>query len=337
MSPSTTVGGRVVRLVDTARVELVELPVPEPGPGQALVRLTACGVCGTDLHAYHGRPDTLPVTLGHDAVGVVAAVGPDTDSPAPVGHRVTLDPTLWCGSCVYCRHDRPQLCRRGGYLGMTCDGTMAEYLCLPAGNLVPLPDEVSDTDATVLEPIAVALHALRRVGGLAPIPARARVVGGGPLGLVLAQTLIAHGWRTVVHEPQAHRRSVGERLGLDVRDSADVPPADPDDGPLLVVETSASGGGVALAARLATPGSYLVVVGRAPADFATADILGRELTVLGSRGGVGTYPEAVELVRTGRVRPAAVVSHRFDLAHVDEAMRLAGTPGAAVTRALLTC
>ncbi|MCO8269091.1 alcohol dehydrogenase catalytic domain-containing protein [Actinoplanes sp. TRM 88003] len=325
MSTAVRVGGRVARLTAAGVITVTDEAVPVAGPGEALVRLTACGICGTDVHAYAGRPANLPITLGHDAAGVLV------DS----GQRVTIDPTIACGVCVYCAQNRPQLCRDGGYLGMTCEGTMAEYIVVPSDNLVPLPDEVSDIEATVLEPIAVALHVLERLGPWTAAQQQAHVVGGGPLGIVLTQTLIAHGWETVVHEPQEHRREAGRAAGLNVRDSTKADPGDPADGPLLIVETSATAGGVALASRLATPGSAIAAVGRAPADFATADILGRELTVFGSRGGAGTYPRAVELVRDGLVRPAPVVSHKFALADTGEALRAVTAPGNTVLRAVL--
>ncbi|MBU2668173.1 alcohol dehydrogenase catalytic domain-containing protein [Actinoplanes bogorensis] len=336
MSAGVRAGGRVARLTAAGVITLTDDAVPSPGPGEALIRLTACGVCGTDVHAYAGRPAALPIVLGHDAAGVVDALGPGTDSPAAIGERVTIDPTIACGACVYCTQSRPQLCLAGGYLGMTCDGTMASRIVVPARNLVPLPGTVTDVDATVLEPIAVALHVLERLGPWTAKPV-ARVVGGGPLGIIAAQTLNSYGWETLVFEPLGHRREAGRAAGLDVRDSNDAPAGDPADGPVLVVETSATAGGVALASRLATPGSAIAVVGRAPADFAAADVLGRELTVFGSRGGSGTYPRAVELVRDGHVRPAAVVSHHFGLDETGEAMRAVTEPGTTVLRAVLAC
>src|SRR5437763_9866417 len=123
------VGGRVLRLVAPRRTELIGLPVPEPGDGDVVVRVRSVGVCGTDLHAFRGRSARLPVVLGHDVVGTVTAVGGGGAGPRP-GTRVTLDPTLACDECAYCRAGRPALCSAGGYLGMTVDGAMADYICL---------------------------------------------------------------------------------------------------------------------------------------------------------------------------------------------------------------
>ncbi|WP_158507128.1 zinc-binding dehydrogenase [Subtercola sp. Z020] len=335
-------GGRVVELVAERSLDVVEREVPEPGPGEARVRIRAVGICGTDVHGYLGRSDRLPMTLGHDAVGIVDALGADADAehgtaddvtPAvTVGDRVTIDPTVRCGVCGSCRAGLPQVCSGGGYLGMTATGTMADYLTVPVGNLVPVADGVSDVAATVLEPIAVALHLLDRVGAFSP-PARiAHVIGGGPLGVLLGQTLGVFGWAVTVHEPQAYRRIVAASAGLSVAEPGQVTP---DSAPVLIVETSATAPGVQLARTLATPGSTIGLVGRAPADFTSAEILLKELSVLGVRAGVGQYPAAIDLVARGLVTPLITVSHEFALDAASEAFAAVTDPAREVMRAVL--
>lgn len=333
MNAEPRVGGRVVLLNGARTLEVVERPVPEPGPGEALVRISSVGICGTDVHGYLGRADRLPMTLGHDAVGVVAGFGPGAGTGPGVGARVTIDPMISCDSCAECLAGRRQLCPRGAYLGMTCPGTMADYLTVPAHRLVPVPPALSDTDATVLEPVAVALHLLGRIGGFAPASRRAHVIGGGPLGVLLAQTLAARGWAVRVHEPQAYRRAIAAAAGLEVHDAT--PSGEAADGPVLIVETSASAPGVALARSLAAPGSLVALVGRAPADFSSAEILLRELTVLGVRSGVDRYPESIALVAAGSVTPARVVTHEFGLADAAEAFDAVTDPSRRVMRAVL--
>jgi threonine dehydrogenase-like Zn-dependent dehydrogenase len=328
---SARVGGLVVELVAPGRLEPRRHPVPSPGPGEALVRTRSVGICGTDLHAFRGRADALPIVLGHDMSGRVEAVGDGVD-PSWVGRRVTVDPTVACGRCPWCRARRPALCPRGGYLGMTVPGALAERLVVAARQLVALPDQVSDRAATVIEPVVVALRLLELAAPLLAAPGPAAVVGGGPLGLVLARVLESRGWSVAVLEPVPARRALGADMGLQVLPPG---PVDLGEGPRLVVETSAHPDGLALARELALAGSVLGLVGRAPADLPAPEILLRELAVLGVRGGPGHYPEAVALVAGGTVDPAMVITHAFALDEAPAAFATAADPAAGVVRAVL--
>lgn len=324
------VGGRVAELQGDRLIEIVDHPVPRPGPGETLVRIAKVGICGTDLHAFRGRYDRLPITLGHDAVGTVEQTS--DESTLPAGQRVTIDPMMSCDVCPVCLAGRRHLCPNGGYLGMTEPGTMAEFLVVPSRRLVPLPDGFDAVDATVLEPITVALHLLRRTGGLTVGMQAAEVVGGGPLGVLLAQTLAGAGWQVRVHEPIAYRRDLAEAAGVKAVDSALAAEPTP---ACLVVETSASGPGLRRASELAGAGSVIGLVGRAPDDVASADILLKELSVLGVKSGVDQYEAAIGLVVDGTVTPRAVVSHEFDFADIGHAMRSVDDPSAEVMRAVL--
>lgn len=331
----SAVGGRVTELVGVRHLASRVLPRPEPGHGEVLVRTLAVGVCGTDLHAYGGRFDRLPVVLGHDAVGRIEAVGAGVGADV-VGRRVTVDPAVSCGHCGYCRARRRGLCPTGAYMGMTAQGAMAEFLTVPEDRLIALPDTVSDRAGTVLEPIVVALRLLDRTEPLLPVAGGpAVVVGGGSLGIVLALVLRHRGYRPTVVEPVAGRRALAEQQGLTTATPADVEVAPTASGPLLLVETSASAAGIALAERLATPGSVIGVIGRAPAAVSTAAILLRELAVVGVKGGSGRYGAAVDLVATRAVDPEAVVTHCFALDDAGHAFAVATAPRNDVVRAVL--
>ncbi|WP_329222842.1 alcohol dehydrogenase catalytic domain-containing protein [Streptomyces sp. NBC_01485] len=308
-------------------------PVPEPAAGEVVVAMRALGLCGTDLHMYGGRAADYPHVVGHDGAAVVAARG-DGVTGVAVGQRVTVDPVAHCGKCADCTRGAVQLCPDGGYLGMLGPGLLAEYVCVPARLLVPLPDSVSDLAATVLEPVAVALHLLERVSPLLPTePVPCAVVGGGPLGILLGVVLRHHGYVPHLFEPQVTRRDLAATVGLDVH------PAEPvnlGDGPRLVVETSAAPAGVALADELATPGSVVAVVGRAPHSIAPPSVLLKELSLVGVKGGPGQYPEAVRLVADGVVDPETVITHRFGWHEADAAFRIsANRPDLVVRTALL--
>lgn len=348
MSAGTSrAGGRVLELVAPRELRLTDREIPEPGEGEVRVRLRAVGICGTDVHGYLGRIDSFPMTLGHDAVATLDAIGPGVETAIPLGARVTIDPALACGECASCLAGLPQVCARGGYLGMTEPGVMTDYLTVPAERVVPVPDSVSDAAATVLEPVAVALHLLERIGGFSPPGRAAHVIGGGPLGVLLGQTLAASGWRVTVHEPQEYRRAIAVACGLAVASE----PATGDSaagasaagasggqrtaGPVLVVETSAAAAGIEVARGLAAPGSVVALVGRAPAEFTSAEILLKELTVLGVRAGTGQYPAAIALVASGAVTPTETITHRFPLEEAAAAFAAVTDPAERVMRAVL--
>ncbi|MFI5611930.1 zinc-binding dehydrogenase [Amycolatopsis sp. NPDC051903] len=331
MTGEVRCGGRVIELVEPKRFAERRQPVPEPGPGEVVVRMRALGLCGTDLHLYGGRATHYPHVVGHDGAAEVVAVGEGVSGVA-TGPRVTIDPVAHCGRCAHCAAGRPQLCLEGGYLGMLGPGLLAEYVCVPARLAVPLPDEVSDLAATVLEPVAVALHLLKRVAPLVPEPLPCAVVGGGPLGILLALVLGHHGYSPHVFEPHPGRRALAAAAGLPAH-----PPeaADVGSGARLVVETSAAATGVALADELATPGSIVAVVGRAPHSVEPPSVLLKELTIVGVKGGPGQYPESVRLVAEGALDPEAVLTHRFGWTEAGEAFRRTTDEPDRVVRAAL--
>ncbi len=270
-------------------------------------------------------------------VGVVAGVGDGVDD-AMVGHRVTVDPTMHCGRCAYCRRGLVGLCEDGGYMGMTVDGALAERLVVPAGSVVPLDEAVTDEAATVLEPVVVALRLLERTSGLLPDPVGSVVIGAGPLGIVLATVLRDAGHRVVVFELQPGRRAAAEALGLRALTpgaTAPTPSLDLPEGPRLIVDTSASSTGAQLAQRLVTRASALAVVGRSPEAVPLADVLLGELAVVGIRGGAGHYPQAVTLLAGTALDPAAVISHRVPFDDAPAAFAEASTNPDVVLRTLI--
>lgn len=333
-APSATPGGRVLQLSDKRVIDIVDRPVPDPGPGEVVVNVTALGLCGTDLHLFDGRGNEYPWVVGHDAAGVVAKIGEGVTG-LEEGQRVAVDPVLSCGECAACRRGQTQLCSVGGYLGMLGPGMAAQYVGLPAKQVIPLPDGVSDLAATALEPLAVALHTLKRVGRLTTKPGPAFVIGGGPLGLLQAQVMEYFGWRCSVVEPQERRRELGASLGLTTLSPEEADALEDDGQARLIVETSASGPGVDQSERMATPGSIIAVVGRGPHSVAPPAVLLKELSILGVKGGPGQYPGSVALVAQGVVDPTAVITHTFEWEHAQQAFSdTVEQPGTIVRSAL---
>lgn len=321
---------RAARLHAIADLRLADEPVPVPRPGTSLVRVTAVGICGSDLHwwAEGGIGDAVveqPLVPGHEAAGIIA------DGPRR-GERVAIDPAVPCGTCQPCRSGYRNLCTRIRFAGHgTQDGAMREYMAWPSDLLHPLPDALTDADGAMLEPLGVAIHAAGlghlRLGGTAA------VAGCGPIGLLLIQVLRAAGAAWVAaFDPLPHRREAASRLGADLAaDPAQAAiPADlreaTGDGVDVAFEMAGADSGVQLAMAAARPGGR-VVLGGIPGDDWTrfqASVARRKgLTIAMVRRMNETYPRAIGLAAAGKVDLPSLVSHRFPLAEAQAAFAVA--------------
>ena len=320
MSARVRAGGRVWQLTEAFTFHEETRALPAPVAGEVAVRPTAVGICGTDLHAWRGRLDRLPIVPTHDGVGVVTAIGTDVD-PALLGARVVMDPVDQCGSCASCLAGHPGVCLAGGYLGMTVDGLLAERVALPAARVVPVPDSVGDDAATVLEPVAIGFRIRAEIAARGITPRTALLIGGGPLGILIGQLLAHDGWLVTIEEPSAERRARAQDLGL----SASKPGDATGWRATLVVDTSAAESGTRAALAAAFPGAPVVLLGRSPAEVPAADVLLRELDLLGVRGGTGHYADAVAAVAHGAVDPAALIDEVHDLVDLSDLEKAFGS------------
>ena len=319
-----------LRLHERRDVRLAEEPMPVLGPGEELVRVSAVGICGSDLHWYEEASigsDRLaaPLVLGHEAAGVVAA-------GERAGRRVAIDPAIPCGRCDPCLRGRPHVCdhlRFAGSAGQ--DGALREVMAWPAECLVEVPDELDALDALMLEPLGVALHAI----GLArpPVGGSVGVFGCGPIGLLLIRLARLAGARTVVatdlleHRLEAALRCGATSValvdgGAEREALAGVEPEGLD----VTYEAAGEDDALETAMHLARPTSRVVLVGIAGNDrttFPAALARRKGLSVLVSRRMNRTYPRAIELVRSGRVEVRSLVTDRFPLAQASVAFETA--------------
>ena len=168
------------------------VPVPTAGPGQVLVKIKRIGICGSDIHVYHGKhPYTkYPVTQGHEVSGQVAALGEGV-TQFQVGQRVTIEPQVYCGECYPCTHGKYNLCENLKVMGFQTTGTASEYFAVDASKVTALPAGMSYDEGAMLEPLAVTVHAARRAGDVAG--KKVCVLGCGPIGILLVQSLKAFG------------------------------------------------------------------------------------------------------------------------------------------------
>jgi 2-desacetyl-2-hydroxyethyl bacteriochlorophyllide A dehydrogenase len=202
----------VVLSEDRPRLELIRLPDPEPGVGEALIRVTGCGICGSDLHVASAVAPA-GMTFGHEIAGVVEAVGPDVDASRwRIGETVAVRPFTGCGHCAQCRRGRADHCDQFALLGLGRPGGFAELVVAQADELYRLPAAVTGTDQALVEPLAIALRAVRR--GTVTAEDTVVVLGAGPIGLAIVAWARHLGVEHVtVSDPSASRRALATRLG----------------------------------------------------------------------------------------------------------------------------
>ena len=291
-------------------VAVVTVDRPAPAAGEVLLDVSYCGVCGSDLHML-GAPDAFPAghVLGHEFTGVVAEIGPQADGWA-IGDRVVVDPLISCGECDPCRTGHPNLCQQEGIdhgPGIGRQGAYAESVAVPAGMLRRLPATVSDADGALIEPLAVAMRAIKVSGATPDEPVC--VLGAGPIGMLTVAALRARGFsRIAVVEPIPGRRAAAQRLGVAAVAPDDaitgVRPMLDDEPPAVAIDATGDPTGAPLAIELLRPAGRLTIVGLpddpAPIDLGT--IAFKELIVRGSLSSDdGDFTEAIDYIAAGRI------------------------------------
>jgi L-iditol 2-dehydrogenase len=317
---------RALRLHGAGDVRLHEEERPRPAAGEALVRVSAVGLCGSDLHWFGegGIGEThlvRPLVLGHEIAGVTED-----------GRRVAVDPAVPCEACELCRDGHPNLCERQRFAGHgSDDGGLREWIAWPERCLFPLPDALSEADGAMLEPLGVALHAvdlghLRAGDGVG-------VFGCGPIGLLILQAArLAGAGRLVATElaERPHRLEAARRLG------ADVFPANGSEARAIrdalgrrldvAFEIAGENAAVDAAVDAVRPGARVVLAG-IPAEertsFRAASARRKGLTLVMCRRMKHTYPRAIRLVEEGKVDVRSAVTHRFSLERGAEAFGVA--------------
>ncbi len=314
---------RAIVLDKPGSFRVAQVPDPVPGPGQIVVRVDACGICGTDLHIMDGEfpPTPYPITPGHEFAGTIAAVAGDVRADLPVGARVAVDPSLYCGYCRRCRSGRDNLCENWAAIGDTVDGAFAEYVAVPAANAHRLPDGLDAQLAAMIEPLACAVHGLRRLGPL--FGDSVVLTGAGTMGLLLLQLLVhaGAGQVTVVDRVDS-RLAVARKLGA-VRTAAGLADLD---GERFEIAVDATGVPAVVdgAAALLDRGGRLLVFGVTPAEATMSlspfRVYNDEITVTGSMAILRSFAPAVALIASGTIDPRPLLSEPLPLAEFGEAL-----------------
>lgn len=322
------------RFLGNKTFAVTDLPTPHAGPGELVLRNQVCGVCGTDVHIYHGEPGSAdvnpPVVLGHEYSGEVVEVGEGVTGFA-VGDHVTVDPNIYCGHCAYCQNGKKQLCPSMEAIGVTRDGGFAQYSRIPASQAFKLEPTVPWETAAMAEPLACCLHGIDLAG--IQVGDKVCVVGGGAIGLLMVQLAKLSGASQIVlSEPNEKRRQVGLQLGANTA----LDPTRPDaqeafaqvlgGGANVVIECVGNVPAVKSAFQFAGKGATVLLFSvpkvDATFDLPLFDVYKKELTIKGSFVNPDTHARAVALINSGKVDFGPIITHRFPLDQLPEAIAM---------------
>ena len=301
---------RALMLHDYNRLEFTDVPDPSPGPGDIVVRIRACGICGSDIHGFDGSSGRRipPLIMGHEASGVVESVGDEVEQFTP-GDRVTFDSMISCGHCVYCRKGSPNLCDGRRVLGVSCqdyrqNGAFAELISVPQHIVYAIPDKLSFEQAALVEPVSVAVHAVDLTS--VNLGQSAVVIGCGTIGLLCVQALRAVGCGAIYSvDPDATRRKRSLRAGADEAfDSQnaklpnEIASRTGGHGTDVAVEAVGASDPVRTAIAVVRKGGKVTLVGNVTADinFPLQSVVTREIRLIGTCGSNGEYPYCLNLM-----------------------------------------
>ena len=313
---------RAMLLSEYKKLELVDLDPPVAGPNEIMVAIRACGICGSDVHGYDGSSGRRipPLVMGHEASGVVAEAGSEV-TRFGVGDRVTFDSMISCGDCDACRHGRNNLCQSRRVLGVSCEtyrqpGCFAEFVTVPEHIVYAIPDALSFEHAALVEPVSVAVHAV----GLMDIEPGSTgvVIGTGMIGLLVVQALKVAGCTTVIAvDVDDFKLEMAKKLGAthalnpqsaDV--NAEVMSLTNRLGADLSVEVVGKTAPLQTAIECVRLGGQIGLVGNLQpnVELPLQKVVTRELKLIGSCGSSGEYPRCIELMASGEIQVAPLIS-----------------------------
>lgn len=311
---------RAAVLVATEQIAFEERPMPTLKIGDALVRVIASGVCGSDVHQYRASPSPSPFVVGHE---LVARVESAPSRPDLVGQRVAIDPHRSCGSCAECAAGAYNLCPLVRFLAHPpTDGGFTEYLAVPAERCHPIPPSMNDEEGALVEPTAVAVWAFERARTRPG--ERVLVIGAGPVGRLVARVAVALGAEGVTMIDPVTQRLAAEADGR-IRTATSLSELQGAAAFPVVMECSGATGIYRTIAPHVAPGGRVVAVGIGRSPIAEIDLFAlqeREAELLGSFRYRDTFPTAIAMIADGRLPVADLVTHRFTFDDVESALRI---------------
>lgn len=311
-------------------VSIKEVPMSERRQGQALIKISAVSVCGSDISAYHGRGVAVPypLILGHEVAGVIQEMDDTAGSELKVGDRVILDPYIFCGHCYPCSLGRTNCCESLKVLGVQTDGAMSEYFAHPVSLLHKVPDEIPWELVPLAEPLVIALHGLHRAA--VAEGEHVAIIGAGPIGLLAAMAIIQYGAVPILVDIVPERLELGRSLGVkhtlnpkeqdaveSIRQITNGRMAE------VVMEMSGSHGGIQNTLDYASYCGRITLTGWPTGEtpLMTPLITRKELDVRGARTGAGEFEEALELISSHKIDARAVLTKVVPFEGLPEAIR----------------
>lgn len=313
---------RSLLLKEYGSLAIAEVAQPEAGEREVLVRVAACGICGSDVHGYDGSSGRRipPLVMGHEAAGVIVGLGSGATA-FRVGDRVTFDSTVYCGQCVFCQRGEVNLCDRREVIGVSCgeyrrDGAFAEYIVVPERILYRLPGNMSFPEAAMLEATSVALHAVRVSG--AKTGDTTLVVGAGMIGLLTMQALRAKGVsRVMIADIDETRLTLAELLGADetlrgtggeIREA--ILQRTGEVGADVVFDAVGRAKTVAESIDSVRKGGTVTLIGNIEPEvrLPLQKVVSRQIRIQGTAASAGEYPEAIELISNGRIQVRPLIT-----------------------------
>ena len=336
------------------RIEDREIPVP--GPGEVLIKSTVTCICATEVkYWYHGMPGVpagTRVVQGHELGGIVADVGSDVENKGILGAKVAVDPSLWCGVCDMCRAGMSNVCRNLQFMSLPpVDGGYQQFYKVPERNVHLIPEDMPPEWSTIVEPVSIGINAISNAEYIIDSLSgkTIAITGAGPQGLFLMQTAAAmsNPSKICVLEPLAYRRQIASELGAD--ETIDPHTEDPvakvmdiTDGAGVDVafEVAGEADSYQLAATMIKPGGTVVIVGipsdqeHIPIQIITARRTGLYLAFV-RRFNPRDFPRAVDMIASGQVEVASLITHRFPLDEITQAFQMLHTYSDGVVKSII--
>jgi L-iditol 2-dehydrogenase len=313
---------KALLLSEYNQLDIVDMPTPSAGPDEVLVRVEACGICGSDVHGMDGSTGRRipPIVMGHEAAGAVTAVGSGVDDIA-IGDRVTFDSTISCGKCHYCLRGDINLCDNREVVGVSCgdyrrNGAFAEYVSVPRRIVYPLPPELPFAEAAMLEAISVAMHAVRVSGAAGG--ETALVIGAGMIGLLTMQAARAAGCSPIyVSDLDPTRLALAVALGADhvlpftgKQLAARIAELTEGRGADLVFEAVGNNQTVSTAIDCVRKGGTVTLIGNVAPEVVLPlqKVVSRQIRLQGSCASSGEYTRAIEYVASGKIKVKPLIT-----------------------------
>lgn len=321
---------KAIKIETPWEVACVETDQPVPKQGEALIKIMTAGICGSDIGAFRGTNGLVsyPRVIGHELAGVIEAIEPNNPKGLRVGDKVLVDPYLYCGHCYPCSIGRTNCCTDLKVLGVHVDGGMAEYFCHPADMLIPMPDDLDWTLAAMAEPLTISLHGIHR-GGL-QAGEYCAIIGAGPIGLVAGMIAQAYGAHAILLDLVQERLDFAKSLGIEhvIHSATEDPVArvrEITGGNMAhqVMECSGANPAVRLSLDLVCHAGRVTLTGwpKHETSLPTDLITRKEIDIRGARTSAGEFEEAIDLIRSGKVDMAKILTRTVTLDEAADTIR----------------